>query len=72
MAKHKKPQDNSEAIEEAKRLATLPRDVQQQALAIIRAPSLDRKLNRADRKAAKDRADTIDRLLRRLNRRKRS
>ncbi|HYV36909.1 MAG TPA: hypothetical protein VE988_14480 [Gemmataceae bacterium] len=59
-----------EYASEAERLAQLPLDVQRKAVALIRAPADDPKLSKADRAAARDRADALDRHLRRLNSRK--
>ena len=56
--------------EEAERLALLPREVQKQAVALIRAPAQDPQLNDADRESARMRADALERHLRRLNRKK--
>jgi hypothetical protein len=43
---------------------------QREAVAIIRSPADNPRLSKADRKAAAERADALDRHLRRLNRRK--
>lgn len=56
--------------DEAERLAQLPRDVQRHAVALIRAPADDPKLARSDRQAARERAEALERHLRRLNRQK--
>jgi hypothetical protein len=56
--------------EEAERLAVLPRDVQRQAIALIRAPADNPKVKKRDREEARRRADALERHLRRLNRRK--
>jgi hypothetical protein len=61
------PAKEQEYREEAERLAKLPRDVQRQAVAIIRAPADNPKLGKRDREEARDRADTLERHLRRLN-----
>jgi hypothetical protein len=63
------PPDEHQA--EAERLALLPRAEQRKALALIRAPADDAKVPTADREAARLRADTLERHLRRLNRRRR-
>jgi hypothetical protein len=63
-------ENQAELENEAQRLALLPLDVQRQALAIIREPAGNPKVARADRLAAKRRADALERHLRRLNRRK--
>jgi hypothetical protein len=54
--------------EEAERLALLPSELQQKALALIRAPAAN--LNGKDRQQLLERADALERHLRRLNRRK--
>jgi hypothetical protein len=59
-----------EHLAEAERLALLPRDVQRQAVAIIRAPADDPKVSKRDRDLARDRANALERHLRRLNRAK--
>ena len=56
--------------EEAERLAVLPRDVQRQAIVLIRAPADNPKVKKRDREEARRRADALERHLRRLNRRK--
>jgi hypothetical protein len=56
--------------DEAERLAELPPDVQRQAVALIRAPSEDPKVRKRDREDARERADALERHLRKLNRRK--
>jgi hypothetical protein len=65
------PAKEQEHREEAERLAKLPRDVQRQAIAIIRAPADDPKLSKRDREEARNRADALERHLRSLSRRKR-
>ncbi len=57
---------------EAERLAQLPRDVQRQAVALIRGPADDPKVSERDRAEARARADALERHLRRLNRRKKN
>ena len=64
------PEQEQEYREEAERLALLPRDVQRQAVAIIREPADNPKVGKRDRDEARERADTLERHLRRLNRRK--
>lgn len=64
------PENEQEHREEAERLAVLPCDVQRQAVAIIRAPADDPNAGKSDRKEARERADALERHLRRLNRRK--
>lgn len=64
------PSKEREYRAEAERLALLPRDVQRKAVAIIRAPAADPKLRKTDRKAARERADALERQLQRLNRKK--
>jgi hypothetical protein len=54
---------------EAERLASLPRDVQRKAVALIRAPADDPKVGKRDRQEARERAEALERHLRRLNRR---
>jgi len=54
----------------AEQLATLPVEVQRQAVALIRSPALDPKVGKRDRDAATERADALERHLRRLNRQK--
>ena len=56
--------------DEAERLALLPRDVQRQAVALIRAPADNPKLGKRDREEARQRADALERHLRNLNRQK--
>jgi esterase/lipase superfamily enzyme len=56
--------------DEAERLAQLPPDVQRQAVAIIRAPADNPKVGKRDREEARQRADALERHLRRLNRAK--
>jgi hypothetical protein len=64
------PVKQQEYREEADRLALLPRDVQKQAVALVRAPADDPKVGQRDREEARERADALERHLRRLNRRK--
>jgi hypothetical protein len=63
-------QREQEFRDEAARLAQLPREIQRQAVALIRAPADDPRVPRADRRAARERAEALERHLRRLNRRK--
>lgn len=58
-------------LEEAERLAQLPRDVQRKAITLIRSPADDPKVDKANRIEAAERADALERHLRRLSRRKR-
>jgi hypothetical protein len=62
------PGKEQEYRKEAERLAQLPLQDQQKALAIIRAPADDSKLGKRDREAARQRAEALKRHLRRLNR----
>jgi hypothetical protein len=57
----------NEHLAEAERLAQLPLDVQRQAVAIIRSPADNPKVPKRDRDLARERADTLERHLRRLN-----
>lgn len=66
------PEQDQAYREEAERLAELPRDVQRQAVAIIRAPADDFNVSEPDRDEARERADALERHLRRLNRRKKN
>jgi hypothetical protein len=49
---------------EAARLADLPRDVQRQLIALHRSVAENRKVPKRDRDAARERADSLERLLR--------
>jgi hypothetical protein len=64
------PEQEQEYREEAERLATLPRDDQRQLIAQHRAIAADKSVPKADRKEAKERADALERHLRRLARKK--
>jgi len=64
------PAKEQEYREEAERLAELPHDVQRQAVALIRSPADNPKVGKRDRDEARERADALERHLRRLNRRK--
>ena len=64
------PEKEQEYRAEAERLAQLPADVQKQAVALIRVPSDDPNVDERDREEARQRADALERHLRRLNRRK--
>jgi hypothetical protein len=55
---------------EAERLALLPPADQREVIALHRSVAANPKLPKADRRAAADRADALERRLRRLNRRK--
>jgi hypothetical protein len=56
---------------EAERLAELPRDIQRKLIAQHRAIASDNAVPKAERKEAKDRANALERHLRRLARKKR-
>lgn len=62
-----KPEQEKEYQEEAERLAHLPVDLQRQAVALIRAPSDNPEVRKRDREEARQRADALERHLRRLN-----
>jgi hypothetical protein len=62
------PDREPEDAAEAERLAQLPREIQEQALALIRAPADDSRLPERDRREARDRSDALRRHLRRLGR----
>jgi hypothetical protein len=64
------PEQEQEYAAEAERLGLLPRDVQRQAVALIRAPADDPKVDKRNRQETRERADALERHLRRLNRRK--
>jgi esterase/lipase superfamily enzyme len=64
------PDREHEYAAEADRLAQLPAEAQRQAVAIIRAPADNPKVGKRDREEARQRADALERHLRRLNRRK--
>jgi hypothetical protein len=55
---------------EAERLALLPAADQREVIALHRSVAANPKLGPADRQAAADRAEALERHLRRLNRRK--
>ena len=57
--------------EEAERLAGLPRDEQRKLIAQHRAIAADKSVPMPDRKEAKERAEALERHLRRLSRKKR-
>ena len=63
-------EEDQEWREEAERLALLPRELQKQAIALIRAPANDPEVNDLDRENARLHADGLERLLRVINRRK--
>jgi hypothetical protein len=65
------PTKESDHREEAERLALLPLDVQRHAVALIRSPADDKGLGWRDRQAARERADALEKHLKRLNRKKR-
>jgi hypothetical protein len=56
--------------EEAERLAMLPLADQREIIALHRAVTANPKLRKADRRAAAERADALERHLRRLSRRR--
>jgi esterase/lipase superfamily enzyme len=64
------PEQAQEYREEAERLAELSRDDQRRAVALIRAPADNPKVGKRDREEARERADALERHLRRLNRKK--
>jgi len=72
LAMPRKPDPEIEASrQEAERLSQLAPEVQRQVLAIIRSPADDPRLPKADREAARRRADAVAKFLRHLNRRRR-
>jgi hypothetical protein len=56
---------------EAERIAELPRDLQRKLIGQHRAIAADKDVPTADRQEAKERADALERHLRRLARKKR-
>lgn len=56
--------------EEAERLAALPREDQEEILALHRELAANPKVPQADRQAAQERADALERHLRRLRRKR--
>ena len=56
---------------EAERLAELPRDMQRKLIAQHRAIAADKAVPKADRQEAKERAEALEKHLRRLARKKR-
>ena len=64
------PAKEQEYRQEAERLARLPRDVQRRLIAQHRAIAADSKVPKRDRQEADERADALERHLRRLNRSK--
>lgn len=66
------PEQEQEYREEAERLAELPRDVQRQLIAQHRAIAADKSVPKPDRKEAEERADALEKHLRRLARKKRN
>ena len=66
------PEQDQEYQAEAERLASLPRDVQRQLIAQHRAIAADKEVPKADRREASERADALERHLRRLARKKRN
>jgi len=65
------PAKEQEYRAEAERLALLPRDDQRQLIAQHRAIAADKSVPKPDRKEAKERAEALERHLRRLSRKKR-
>jgi hypothetical protein len=61
--------DGDEYRAEAERLANLPRADQRKVIALHRSVAANPKLPTVDRRAAAERADALERHLRRLNRR---
>lgn len=64
-------EQEQEYREEAERLAALPSDDQRELIAQHRAIAADKGVPKLDRKEAKERADALEKHLRRLARRKR-
>jgi hypothetical protein len=64
------PAQEQETREEAKRLAELPITDQKQIIALHRGIADDEKVPEGDRDFARERADALERHLRRLNREK--
>ncbi len=62
------PEQEQEYRAEAERLALLPRDDQRQLIAQHRAIAADKGVPMPDRKEAKERADALEKHLRRLAR----
>ena len=66
------PEQEQEYLAEAERMAELPRDDQRQLIAQHRAIAADKSVPKADRKEAKERADALEKHLRRLARKRRN
>jgi hypothetical protein len=64
------PSRDREHREEAERLAELPAADQREIIALHRSVASNRKAPKADRRQARERADALERHLRRLNRAK--
>lgn len=64
------PKKGQEYREEAERMAELPRDDQRRLIAQHRAIAADKSVPTPDRKEAKERADALEKHLRRLARKK--
>ena len=64
------PEQEQEYRAEAERLAELPRDDQRRLIAQHRAIAADKSVPKSDRKEAKERADALEKYLRRLARKK--
>jgi hypothetical protein len=62
---------DQEYREEAERLAELPRDIQRKLITQHRAIAADKAVPKSDRKEAKERADALEKHLRRLARKRR-
>jgi hypothetical protein len=62
------PNREQEYPEEAERLAQLPREDQREILDLYRSVADNRQVPMSDRRAARDRAEALERHLRRLNR----
>jgi hypothetical protein len=58
--------------DEAERLALLPLADQREIIALHRSVADNPKVKKADRQLARDKADTLEKLLRRLNREKKN
>jgi hypothetical protein len=66
------PGKEKEYRAEAERVAELPRDIQRKLIAQHRAIAADKAVPNADRTEAKERADSLERHLRRLARKRRN
>lgn len=62
------PEQEQECREEAERLHLLPRDDQQAFIAMLRADGKNRKVPKADRDFAHERADALERFLKQRKR----